>query len=709
MNPQPVQPGLTARSVYGRGSGGIDLRAAARLAWSMWILSVLLTVFAALFYVLSLSIPLEGRDRPPLEFLPVLLTAFLAFSTVGALIASRRPENSIGWIFCALGIFLAGGFSAKFYADYTLIVRPDSLPGGEAVILGLSWTAPLLSTAPTFVFLLFPDGRLPSRRWQPVAWLAVGAATISIVGSVFRPGIPDGDYPTVTNPVGIAGSAENVLGLVSSAGAVLGTGALMLSVVSMIVRFRRSRGTERQQIKWIAYAGGVMISTFIAGEVIPGPELFVDLMWATGFVALAGLPIAAGIAILRHNLYDIDLIINRTLVYGALTAIVIGIYVLVVGYLGALFRTGGNLAVSLVATGIVAVLFAPLRDRLQKTVNRLMYGERDEPYAVLSRLGERLEATLEPEAVLPTIARTVREALKLPYAAVELGEGNGSFVAAESGSAVEDPVRLPLLYRGEEIGVLLLAPRRGEESFSPADNRLLNGLVRQAGVAAYAVRLTADLQRSRERLVTAREEERRRLRRDLHDGLGPTLGSLPLKLDVADDMVEQDPAAARALIRGLKTQAQSAVTDIRRLVYALRPPALDDLGLAGAIGETAAQYGANGLRISIELPEELPPLPAAVEVAAYRIAQEALTNVARHAAASECAVRLTLDEENRRLHLEIQDDGRGIPDERGRGVGITSMRERAAELGGSCVVEPSPTCGTRVRASLSYAGSEQEE
>jgi signal transduction histidine kinase len=272
-------------------------------------------------------------------------------------------------------------------------------------------------------------------------------------------------------------------------------------------------------------------------------------------------------------------------------------------------------------------------------------------------------------------------------------------------------MRLPLLYRGEEIGAFLLVPRPGEGGFSSADKHLLDGLARQAGVAAYTVRLTADLQRSRERLVTAREEERRRLRRDLHDGLGPALGSLPLKLDVADDLMEEDPAAARELLRGLKAQSQSAVADIRRLVYGLRPPALDDLGLVGAIRETTAQYGANGLRISVEAPESgsLPPLPAAVEVAAYRIVQEALTNVSRHAEAHTCVVRLVLDEAGGVLRFEVSDDGRGLPAGYRPRVGLHSMRERAEELGGSCLVETLPENGTRVRASLPVASPASEE
>jgi signal transduction histidine kinase len=250
-------------------------------------------------------------------------------------------------------------------------------------------------------------------------------------------------------------------------------------------------------------------------------------------------------------------------------------------------------------------------------------------------------------------------------------------------------------------------PRAGDDAFTAADRQLLEDLTHQIGVAAHAVQLTdealqlsADLQRSRERLVTTREEERRRLHRDLHDGLGPTLGSLALKLDVASDLVERDPATARTLLGSLKTQAQSALADIRRLVYALRPPALDELGLLGAIDESAAQHSSNGLHVSVEAPGRLPPLPAAVEVAAYRIVQEALTNVSRHAGASACVVRLALEEADGTLRLQIRNDGRGLLPERGRGVGVASMRERAAELGGECVVESFSAGGTQVRASL---------
>jgi signal transduction histidine kinase len=253
---------------------------------------------------------------------------------------------------------------------------------------------------------------------------------------------------------------------------------------------------------------------------------------------------------------------------------------------------------------------------------------------------------------------------------------------------------------------MILAPRTPGEGFSASDRRLLEDLARQAGVAAHASRLTADLQRSRERLVTAREEERRRLRRDLHDGLGPQLAAQTLKVGSARSLYGRDPAAADALLSDLEANMEAAISDIRRLVYNLRPPALDELGLDGAIRASAAQYATNGLKISVDAPKVLPSLPAAVEVAAYRIAQEALTNVVRHAQASESIVRLRLDGE---LELEITDDGVGLAENRGTGVGLSSMRERAVELGGTCVVEQSVPQGTRVVARLPLPEDESIE
>jgi signal transduction histidine kinase len=326
-----------------------------------------------------------------------------------------------------------------------------------------------------------------------------------------------------------------------------------------------------------------------------------------------------------------------------------------------------------------------------------MYGERDDPYTVLSRLSQQLKTTLAPTAVLPNIAEAVAQTLKLPYVALALKQGNRLEIAAAYGMAAGEPMRLPLVYQAETVGQLLVAPRAPGESFTPSERRLLDDIALQAGVAAHAVRLTADLQGSRERLVTAREEERRRLRRDLHDGLGPQLASLTLTIAATRELLRHDVDAADKLLQELSTHTQAAIADIRRVVYDLRPPALDDFGLVLALREQATNYSQAGLQITIAAPEHLPPLPAAVEVAAYRIVQEALTNVVRHAQARNCAVCLTLGDA---LDVEIKDDGVGLPLGGRAGVGLTSMRERTAELGGTCQIASVPGQGTCVRARL---------
>jgi signal transduction histidine kinase len=501
---------------------------------------------------------------------------------------------------------------------------------------------------------------------------------------------------------------------------ILGEGALAVlylaaAIAGSVTQYRISRGSvARQKIRWVVFAGMVSLVGGLCLWNLPGLVLGYSIIDANALGLLVlPFPLAIAIAIVRHQLFDIDRILSRTLVYGGLTSCIVGIYVLIVGYLGAVFNARGNLAISLIATGVVAVLFQPLRERLQRGVNRLMYGERDEPYAVISRMGQRLEATIAPDAVLHTIVDTVRESLKLPYVAIALThEGEGE-IAAEAGDGATgrqgdtEPrsasssrsrlVCLPLTYQHEPIGQLLLAPRDPDESFSVADRRLLDDLARQAGIAIHAVRLTRDLQRSRERLITAREEERRRLRRDLHDGLGPQLASLTLTLAAAHELLRHDVDAADRLLQELAIHSQAAIADIRRLVYDLRPPALDDLGLVLAVREQAAHYSQAGLQITIDAPDHLPPLPAAVEVAAYRIVQEALTNVVRHAQARTCAVRLTLGDA---LELEIRDDGVGLPPDRRAGVGLTSMRERTAELGGTYQIESLPGEGTCIHARL---------
>jgi signal transduction histidine kinase len=695
-------------------------RTAAWLAWSIWTGCVALLGLALLLDFLTGEVlpPGPPGERPGTTLAVLTGVLSLAFPTVGALIASRLPTNPIGWIFCGMGLLYTAQRFNTAYADYALLENV-TFPGGEYVawFSGLvDFSGPIL--AGVFVMLLFPDGHLLSRRWRIVAWAAACGAALTELYDAFYP-----DYLSthsyVWNPfavVGLVGGFTPDELFIGSA--VVGETLLLTSILaalfSLFVRLHRAWGDERQQLKWFLYATVPAVGCFsfiLLSYIIVD---FTEVVFGTPFIPFSGsyddvhyvaafalliVPVFTYIAIVRYRLYDIDVVINRTLVYGALTSSIVGIYVLAVVALGALFQTQGNLAVSLSATGLVALLFQPFRSRLQRGVNRLMYGERDDPYAVTARLGRRLEATLAPEAVLPTVVETIAQALKLPYAAILLQDGNGYRSAASYGSPRGEPETLPLVYQREEIGRLVLSPRAPGEGFSDADRSLLEDLARQAEVAVHAVRLTADLQSSRERLVATRAEERRRLRRDLHDGLGAQLAGLNVQAGTLRRLIPTDPDAADEVVVELREELRSAIADIRHLVYDLRPPALDDLGLAEALRRLAERYGSEGeqLRVLVEAPQDLPSLPAAVEVAVYRITQEALTNVVRHARAHGCVVRLAVNED---VALEIVDDGVGIPAERGAGVGLSSMHERASELGGSCVVQSVPRGGTQVQVRL---------
>lgn len=494
-------------------------------------------------------------------------------------------------------------------------------------------------------------------------------------------------------------------------------------IYAQVYRFRNvSTPEERQQTKWVVFGLGLWFAwIFISsipymiflnqpeGTPVPLTIRFMALMW---WVSMNIVPISLTLSVMRYRLWDIDLVLNRTLVYGSLTAIVVAIYVLIVGGLGMVFQAQGSLLVALVATGLIAVLFQPIRAMVQQGVNRLVYGDRDDPVAALTRLGRRLEGTLAAEDVIPTLVESVAETLKLPYSAIGLEGNAGYHIAAEYGIPTADVMDFPLTYQSETVGRLLVAPRSPTESFNPADMSLLRDLARQAGAAVHSVQLTQDLQRSRQQLVTAREEERRRLRRDIHDGLGPSLAAHMLAIGSARAALTTDPGEADQLLAQLEVNLESTLNEIRRLVYNLRPPELDQLGLVGALTRYASQYnnGAgsddprlkNDFTIRVQASDTIPALPAAVEVAAYRITQEAVNNVVRHAQARTCEVNLDFSDA---LLVTIRDDGVGLPEIVEAGVGLASMRERALELGGTCKVISGPGTGTRIQAVLPLVGS----
>lgn len=673
----------------------------ARWAWSICLATLtLMTLAFGLSFDQDGPITLSPDD--PREVAAVALVLVLPYTIIGTLIARRQPQNAIGWVLMAVGALSA-------FAAFTGVWGNVSHPGNlmlAAVLAGMSeiiWLPPLLILV-TFVPLLFPTGTPPSPRWRWVGWLAgvgIGAMyLLSIVGSWSQ------REQIATGPDGIDGingPDDERLFLVIGGVLVLVMIAVFGAITSMVVRFRRSDGQERVQLKLFVVAStvvAVMLAIQISTEL---PWLLQSAIWLISLL----LPLSIGIAILRHGLYDIDVVISRTLLWFLLSGFVIGTYVLIVGFIGSRLASSNDLVLSLIATGIVAVCFQPVRVRLQAVINRRIFGDRDDPYAAVARLGRQLERVANPQAMLEAIVESVAQGLRLPYAAITLRDGDRFALAAAYGTATpsSSTLTLPLVASAEQVGELILAPRTPNERFGPADLRLLEDLARQIGVAAHAAQLTTDLQRSREQLVIAREEERRRIRNDLHDGLGPVLSGLKLRAETARNLVGDNPQVD-ALLADIAERTETAVADVRRLVYSLRPPALDDLGLGTALEELGYQAE---LPVTVTLPNPMPPLSAAVEVAVFRITQEALTNIARHADATTAHIELRADAHQ--LVMSINDDGRGLPTEARSGVGLRSMRERVSELGGTLIVDSSDGAGTTIHITFQLSppiASEQE-
>lgn len=405
---------------------------------------------------------------------------------------------------------------------------------------------------------------------------------------------------------------------------------------------------------------------------------------------------------------DADALLSLLLIGLMIIGYVALVYVLVIaiGTPPAFRGPGPNISppwwINLIAFVIIALTFLPVYRWARRGVRDLIYSQHDNPYPALAQLSQRLETSPSPDAILPAIAETIAQTLKLPYVEIEAylqdGERAGesrltAYGSPPLGAAIQ---RLPLTYYDTSVGELRVAARRPGEPLSSSDLSVLRDLARQVGIALYAARLTADLQQARERLVVAREAERRRIRNDLHDGLAPTLSSLQLQLGAARNLIRQDLGKAEALLIELGDDLRGATAEIRRLVYDLRPPLLDELGLVGAL--KSFKFSDPDFCFEVHAPDPLPELPAAVEVAAYRIASEALHNVVKHAQATECLVSLAVSDGS--LALSIADNGKGMDQVYAAGVGLASMRERAAELGGSLAVRSCEDGGACVTATL---------
>jgi len=582
----------------------------------------------------------------------------------------RKPTNGAA----IAGAFVLTAVATGSLAVVTAKIHPALRPSVQFItFVQLAGLLPFLAT--------LPDGRFRP-GWLHWAVLAAVPAAALVAFDVLE---PPGSY---------------------AFGAVVG----VIVVASAAYHYRVLRGLPQMEgATWALAAIALLFAAQLMGRpitLLPSPIAtlenlpiaFLNLFAVFGMLMVVAALTCLAVPLLSDELFRLELVLSRGLVYTLLTTFVIGGYALIVGYLSLLFQRQGSLWLSLIATGLIAVLFQPLREWVQQFVNGLLYGERDDPYKVIAGLGMRLEGTVDPVVVPTTIAETVREMLRLPYAAVALPQVGADELIVVSGMPTGNPVRFPITHAGETVGHLLVNPRRGDPTLSPVDRALLADLAQQAGPAIHSARLMTDLQHSREQLVRAREEERRRVRRDLHDDLAPALAGLSLRAAAISELIETNPARATALAEHLDGAIRDAVGNIRRLAYDLRPPWLDDLGLIAAIRERSLEYSSGpGLKVTIDTPEMLPSLPAAVEVAAYRIVQEGLMNVVKHADAQNCHICLTAGDA---VTIEIADDGVGFAPTHHIGVGLRSIRERAAELGGTFDVVSSPNGGTHLLVSL---------
>ncbi|MEV6301498.1 GAF domain-containing sensor histidine kinase [Actinoplanes sp. NPDC051861] len=649
--------------------------------------------------VLDLAVPSAYRAEIDSDTAWNAALAGLGLAVPGALLLHRMPRHPIAWLLCLAGTHWSLDAAACSWLTYSSL---HDLPGASTSFWIYQRLGATLMVWVPLLLVLYPAGRLPDGRWRIAAYVSLTLSALMPLAVLLVPSevaqgragvpmpeplqelnldpltlpLPDGWWPALLDLSFVA----------------LPFGMLVAFAV-VAGRFRGSAGEDRLRMRWLLWAA--IVNLLVVGGVQTVPELS-DLALGP-VVGFTGVVVAVAIA--RPRLLDIDRLLGSTFVYAALAATVLVVDASVLALTGLLL--GQSLPerdAAVVALLLVSIGYGPLRHRLWLLSRRLVLGRRDDPYRVVAGLAEQLERSRSEEDELLTVASAVASAFKSRFVSVEVDRPDGSRLIAGLGTVAGETTTLPISYRGEPVGRVILPAGGPRVALSPQDERLLGDMVRQAAIAARHAHLLRELQHSREQIVTAREEERRRLRRDLHDGLGPMLGGVALRIEAARNLVGRNPGEADKLLKQAREDAGTAVADVRRLVHDLRPPALDDVGLAGAVRQQAARLRAPGLSVTVDGGDDLEQLPAAVEVAAYRIASEALTNVARHASASICRVRLEVVDGA--LELEVTDDGAGIPAGTPTGVGLVSLRERAAELGGECRIECPGERGTVVRARL---------
>lgn len=631
------------------------------LAYALFGFALLLAGVAVIGAVLV------GLDRETLwsSYLITNTVIGLSAAPCGLLIARAKPDNPIGWLFLIWAIApLLTAATAPLMIYGAAHNWPEFALRLLVTINMFSWSWGVFCCLP-LILQLFPTGKPLSRRWAVVCWLTLGTAAL---GNMFVGPTPDyGASSFLVAPwwAVTEGIATAMASLIFPA-----------SIASLVVRFIRGTETVRQQVLWLLVAVIVVTLINVPIQGVPsGREILLLLSFPL-------IPAAVTIAVLRHGLYDVRIVLSRVVVYAVLTAGVIAIYIGLVAVLDRVLRGAGAPVVAALA---IALAFNPVRVRLQRVVDRAVYGTRRDPVAAVSAVGQRLAGD-----DLGGVADALRESLRLSYVAFQTADGS----MIESGEMTTTSQNWPLDYDGKKVGNLVVGPRQGERRLSRADQKVIDLLAAPLAIVMHAQLLTEDLKASRERVIDAAEEERTRLRRELHDSLGPLLTGAAFKADSIALAAQNRPERAESLAIDLADQLRQSVEAVRQLAYGLRPAALDELGLVGALREEGSRF--SPIKVIVDAPESMPALPSAVEVAAYRIAAEALTNVVRHSDAKLASVRLATEDGT--LEMIITDDG-STTAPWSPGLGLASIKTRATEVGGAC--EAGPTAkGGRVVAVL---------
>jgi signal transduction histidine kinase len=676
----------------------VTLRSARNVAWSVGLASIALLFGALALRFVDRSATLAVSDASSAGGMLDVLTS-ITIPILGIVIASRRRENPIGWLFLAAGAALAISSFARSYALHALVADPGSLPAGRAVAwLGI-WIEPISICLLPWLFLLFPTGRLPSARWRPLAWMCaallivVPASTLVFATTMwehpfidFEDGFSAGRVPTVAAVLVIGSGVALVL-------------AVFAAAVSLVARFRRSVGEERLQLKWFVSAAVVVAVAFCIGLLADTPT--------TGLIfnaTLVLLNVSIAVAMLRYHLYDFDVLIGKAIVYGVLGAFITVVYVVVVVVIGAIFGPTEGLA--LIATAIVAVAAHPVRERARHAANRLVYGKRATPYEVLSGFSESVAAAYAGQDILPRMARLLAEGTGATQATVWLRVRSELRADAtwptESDPGPPRPLvngELPsfpgaaaavAVRHGDELLGALTVSKPPRDPIQPAEENLIAELGVQAGLVLDNFRLIEDLRSSRQRLVAAQDEERRRLERNLHDGAQQELVALAVKVRLAESLIGKEEEQRRAL-QTIEHDAQEALTSLRDLARGIYPPLLADRGLQSAL---EAQARRTPLAVSFEF-DGVERYPPDVEAAIYFFVLEALQNVTKYAEASNVTIRLREWEGD--IDVSVIDDGRGFdPEATPLGMGLQNMSDRLAALGGRLEIKSVPGRGTNV-------------